>query len=231
MDNIEFETRFSNLKSKVRRNGPRYDDQIAENSSTERIDELFSDFADLYSDSSREQKSEIFDYFADKKIRFDFWIYIQRIAMLIESRDDGKWLQRGLAAALMDGGRGEWKELYITLPMLRYGAERVGIDVKAYFDEAFKFANQPIISVFKHALTEDEYRFTIQTSGPEEWANENIEKYGEHPLYSEMKKKTEEQDKRNTHLARLRKITISAILGVGAFIIIGLVIAYLLQPH
>src|SRR5262245_39391596 len=105
-------------------------------------DQLLTDFATLFLEGDSTQKKTIFDFFARKKhLLHEIWKYVRRIAMKIKSKADAKWLQVGLAASLIDGARGDFKELDVSLALLRYAAERVGIDAGADFDEAIQHAS------------------------------------------------------------------------------------------
>ncbi len=57
------------------------------------------------------------------------------LGKLIQSEQDSKWLQIGIAAAMIDGGRGDYPDLIVSLVLLRFAAEMHGIDTQPFFDD------------------------------------------------------------------------------------------------
>ena len=60
------------------------------------------------------------------------YAFIQSTAGRIRSKEDGKLLEIGLAAASIEEGRMDFRDLFMSLKELHGAAEKVGIDSTAY---------------------------------------------------------------------------------------------------
>jgi hypothetical protein len=201
MDQIEFESRFSNISEKIKRPDLFYNfigNNIWENAGTLPRDVFFTEFAELYIDADTAQRKRISDYFAAHSLINNLYLYVRRIGKLILSEHDSRWLQIGIAAALIDGGRNDYRDLIVSLVLLRFAAELHEIDTKPFFNDAIQNADEKMRSILTNARDhkEADIHFTVQNSGNLDWIAESKRKYGEHPIYAQLKSKLESEDKK-----------------------------------
>jgi len=197
MDQTEFKSRFSIIAEKIKRPDLFYHfigNNIWENIGTLSRDIFFTEFAELYIDADAPQRKQISDYFAAHSLINDLYLYVRRIGKLIQSEQDSKWLQIGIAAAMIDGGRGDSRDLIVSLVLLRFAAEMHGIDTHPFFDDSIQNADEKMRSILTNAQDhkESDVHFTVQNSGNLDWVAESKRKYGEHPIYAQLKSKLEE---------------------------------------
>ena len=196
MDQKEFEARFSTISEKIKRPDLFYNfigNNIWENAGTLPRDIFFTEFAELHIDADVAQRKRISDYFAAHSLINNLYLYVRRIGKLIQSEQDSRWLQIGIAAATIDGGRGDYRDLIVSLVLLRFAAELHEIDMKPFFDEAIQNTDEKMKSILINARDhkESDVHFTVQNSGNPDWVAESKKKYGEHPVYTQLKSKLE----------------------------------------
>jgi hypothetical protein len=196
MDQIEFESRFSLIAEKIKGPDLFYNfrgNNIWENVGSLSRDIFFTEFAELYIDADAPQRKQISDYFAAHSLINDLYLYVRRIGKLIQSEQDSRWLQIGIAAAMIDGGRGDYRDLIVSLVLLRFAAEIQGIDPLPFFDDSIQNADEKMRSILTNARDhkESDIHFSVQNSGNPDWVAESKRKYGEHPIYTQLKSKLE----------------------------------------
>jgi hypothetical protein len=140
-----------------------------------KLDRKLTQLADLYRRSDPVRRKDMRDYFEGQWDRLDeMWIYVRRVAKLIRSKKDTGWLRRGLAIAALEGGRVDYRDTIVSLVILRYGAERVGIDARPFFDEAITIASPRSRGIFTNARNHrrSDVAYTVKEMGPPDWADE-----------------------------------------------------------
>lgn len=129
-----------------------------------------SALADLYWDASDDQRQRIRDA-VDPHVTWELLAYIRRVAILIKDEAGLQWLRRGLAIAAIENGRSDFRDLIVSLVILRHGAERAGIATRQHFDDGIKAADAVIHGHLKNARDhrESDVTATIREFGPDEW--------------------------------------------------------------
>lgn len=101
--------------------------------------------AELYLESSPEQRRELrHSLEVGDESRWELIAYVRRIAKLINSENDTRWLRCGLAIASLENGGFDFRDLIVSLDILRHAAERAGIDTTPYFHEAIEMSSPEI---------------------------------------------------------------------------------------
>jgi hypothetical protein len=102
------------------------------------------------------------------------WGYVRGVAVRIGSPDDVAWRRRGLAIAAVEGGRIDYRDTIVSLVILRYGAERAGIDPRPFFDEAMATASPQGRLCLRNARDHSrrDVLYTVREMGPPEWRAE-----------------------------------------------------------
>ena len=124
-------------------------------------------------DPNQEQSTRnYFQAIADRQ--WELIIYVRRIGKLIKSVNDTKWLRLGLAVASIKGAGGEWRDLIVSLVILRYAAERLGIETGPFFDEIMRITNPESRGIFENAIKmgQRNVKDIIKTSSTLDWAGE-----------------------------------------------------------
>jgi hypothetical protein len=140
-----------------------------------KLDRKLTQLVELYRNANPERREYIYKFFEGKRARLDeMWIYVRRVAILIQSKRDAHWLQRGLAIAAVEGGRVDYRDSIVSLVILRYRAERAGIKTRAFFQEAIRRASPECRAIFRNARdhSKGNVEYTIREMGPPEWALE-----------------------------------------------------------
>lgn len=145
------------------------------------LDARIAAFSDLYADADADQRQIVKGSFGGEQLR-ELEHFVARAARLIEVTGDPQWLRRGLAAACIDGGRYDFRDLIAGLGILRYGAERAGIEVEPYFREALEMScppdssdnAPPLQEIFStvESYPKDTLKFFVRKFGPPEWSDE-----------------------------------------------------------
>ena len=145
MDQVQFVSKFSSIQAKLinARNYHKFKtiDEVWSNVGTNLLDIALIELTSLYLESESAQREFIFNHFANDELLNDLWYFVRRIGKQIPSKDDGKYLELGIAASLIDGGRADFRDLIVSLMLLRFAAELQGIDTKPFFDGAIQNAD------------------------------------------------------------------------------------------
>jgi len=154
---------------------------------THPADLRFTALAQFYLQCDSKQRQLIRDHFKGQNdLLWAMTFYVRRVAKLIKSKDDTQWLRLGLAAAAIQDGRADFRDLVMSLTVLRYGAKRVGIDPYPFVEAAIEIAGQPShdayqwsgYDVFRNIVTTKERETPegtadlIRRFGPEDWVAE-----------------------------------------------------------
>lgn len=126
--------------------------------------------ADLYWDATDRQRQKIRDA-VNPQYSWELLAYIRRVAILMETKSDVQWLRRGLAIAAIENSCTDYRDLIVSLVILRHGAERAGIKTRTHFDDTIKVADEQIHGFLKNARDhrESDVKLTVRAFGPPQW--------------------------------------------------------------
>lgn len=183
MENSEFEKRFSKIQAMPKTRDVK---DVWENTGSTPLDKFFIELAELYLESDDSQKSILYIYCGQQQVVLqNLWNFIRRLGKLIHNPDDKRWLEIGIACALLDGNRGDdFRDLIISLVLLCFMAERRGIDIKTIFDRFIRIANGEIKGILENVRNHSEHaiHMTVQTCAPREWVKESVKVYGKYSV-------------------------------------------------
>lgn len=118
------------LKQFTDRFGTKYDEVSAQ------IFSLLENMFRVFLVSSLEQRDRIINAFSGKKHLLNFLIgYPEYVSKFIHSKDDLVWVKVGLVAALIEGGKIDFRDLWSSLGELYFKAKKCGIDADTQFKE------------------------------------------------------------------------------------------------
>jgi hypothetical protein len=140
-----------------------------------KLDQKLTRLAELYRNSPPERRQHVYEFFEGQRARLDeMLIYVRRVALLIQSKQDVDWVQRGFTIATVEGGRVDYRDSIVSLVILRYGAERAGIKTRPFFEEAIRIASPEGRGIFRNARdhSKGDVQYIICKAGPPEWAGE-----------------------------------------------------------
>ena len=131
------------------------------------LDLAVEPIADLYvnnPDSREEIRREI------KRIstRWPLVLYVRRVSVLINNDDDQHLFNRGLAVASMINRGCDYRDLIVSLVILRSAADRAGLDSIASFDAALKWSSPALHDVFRNVQNHSKSAIesTLASFGP-----------------------------------------------------------------
>jgi len=213
MDQTLFEAKFSNIAKKLRDAQSYYDFKPGEtwdNIGTNPLDVAFTELSELYLEADTTQREYIFEQAALEKLPYNLWYFIRRVAKHIQSQGDTKWLEIGLAASLIDGARADFRDLIISLVLLRFTAEIYEIDIVPFFDNAIQNSDEKLKPILENARdhSEPDVHSIVQSFGWPELIDGSIKRFGEHPSVAESRRKREA----NPNTGTARQINCSTIL-------------------
>lgn len=172
MEQDKFDKRFIELEvsatEKSWEYGFRDKDDIWKNIGLNPLDSLFTNLAELYLESSENQRQVLFEYCGSQtKYLENAWYFIRRIAMLIKGQENQKWLEIGIAISLMDGGRADFRDLIVSLVLLRFMAEKQGINTRPLFDIYIHSTEGSIRGILENVrdYSKSSVKLTVDTFG------------------------------------------------------------------
>jgi hypothetical protein len=221
MEQTLFETKFSSIMKKLDEAQSFYDFKAGEtwdNVGTNPLDVALTELSELYLEADTTQREYIFEQAAIAKLPYNLWYFIRRVAKHIQSQEDTKWLEIGLAASRIDGARADFRDLIISLVLLRFTAEIHEIDTKLFFDNAIQNSDDKLKPILLNARdhSEPDVHSIVQTFGWPELMEESIKKFGEHPSVAEARRRREA----NPNTGTTRQINCSTVLIVLLIVIL-----------
>jgi hypothetical protein len=204
MEQSKFENRFFEWQVSFGTENIAYQfqdvDDVWKNIGSHPADQLFARLAELYLESNTDQRQQIYSYCGNEhKLLDNLWYFIRRIGFLIHSKDDERWFQIGIVSALLDGGRSDFRDLVISLVLLRFVAERRGIDIESVFNTFIPSADENTRGLLENVRDhpESSIHMTVQDFGPPEWVVESVALYGEYNMDTFAKAFKEELAQQN----------------------------------
>jgi len=171
MNEASFMAGFTIIQDKLQKAKGSYDfktkEETWENIGTNPLDIAFTDLSELYLEAGDIRKKQIFEYAGTHGLPNDLWYFVRRVGQQIHLASDVKWLEVGIAAALIDGARGDFRDLIVSLTLLRFSAESHGIDVRPFFDTAIQSADEKMKSILTTVRNDKEssIRYVVQMFG------------------------------------------------------------------
>jgi hypothetical protein len=212
MEQTLFDAKFSSIMKKLSDAQKYYEfktDETWDNVGTNPLDIAFTELSELYLEGDSTQRQYIFEQAAVANLPYNLWYFIRRVAKHIQSQEDAKWLEIGLAAALIDGARADFRDLIASLVLLRFSAEIHDIDTKPFFDNAIRNSDDKLRFILLNARDHREHdvHYIVQTYGWPELMEESRNRFGEHPSVAEARRRDT-----NPKAGTRRQINCSTIL-------------------
>lgn len=226
MEQTLFEEKYSNIMKKLDEAQISYDfiaGETWDNVGSNPLDLAFTELSELYLEADSSQRKYVYEQAAIAKFPHNLWYFIRRVAKHIQSQGDTKWLEIGLAASLIDGARADFRDLIVSLVLLRFTAEIHEIDTKPFFDNTIQNSDDKLKPILQNARdhSEPDIHYTVQTFGWPELVEESKNRFGEHPSLVEAREKREA----NPNTGKTRQINCSTILIVLLIVVVILGIA------
>ena len=97
-------------------------------------------------------------------------LYIRRASLLVKNKSDEHPIRRGLVVAAMLNGRSDYRDLIVSLVILRAAAEKAGIDTRKFFDAAIDGSTAKIHASLRNARdhSQSDIQSTFAEFGPKE---------------------------------------------------------------
>lgn len=222
MEQTLFEAKFSSITKKLSDAQSYYEfktDETWDNVGTNPLDKAFIELSELYLEADSTQRKYIFEQAGLTNLPYNLWYFIRRVAKLIQSPRDARWLEIGLAASLIDGARADFRDLIASLVLLRFAAEIHEIDTKPFFDNALQNSDDTLKPILLNALNhpEPDVHFIVQNLGWPELVDESKKRFGEHPTAAELRRRGETGATRQINCSTIL-IVLLIILGIAVFL-------------
>jgi hypothetical protein len=224
MDQTLFEAKFSSIMKKLDNAQSDYEfktGDIWDKVGLNPLDLAFTELSELYLEADSTQRKCVFEEAARAELPYNLWYFIRRVAKHIQSPGDAKWLEIGLAASLIDGGRGDFRDLTTSLVLLRFAAEIHAIDTKPFFDNAIQNSDEVLKPILLNARnhSEADVHYSVQAFGWPELVDESKKRFGEHPSAAELIRRRETGAPWQINCSTLL-IILLIILGIAVFLLI-----------
>ena len=176
MEQAEFEKKFIELEMRFQVGSNSYQfksrEDVWEKVGSLPLDNFFTELASLYIAADDAQRLTLYEYCGRQpSIIQNLWYYIRRAGKLIETSDDYKWLELGIACLLLDGGRFDFRDTITSLVLLRYAAERKGIQTRPIFDRFIQHTQGDMKIMLENVRdhSESNIRSSVDYFGPSDW--------------------------------------------------------------
>jgi hypothetical protein len=145
------------------------------------LDNLFFELASIYDRSSPSEREFIEKFFVVKPYPFvqakklkrllQLVYFVRRISVLIHSSEQSNLVRTGLIVALIEGGKYDFRDTIVSLLILRYAAERNGVDFLGLLDRVIPLARPESRDVFLNVKNHSDTNMllTVRRHGPPEW--------------------------------------------------------------
>lgn len=194
MNQSDFDKQFSEIQMALKERNISYnfidEKDIWENIGRLPLDKTFTKLARLYLAADDNQKNSLYAYCGQQKIILEnLWVFVRRLGRLIHSEENMEWLEVALSSAMLDGGRGEFRELIGSLVVVRFIAEGVGIDIRSAFEPFIQSASADMKGLLENVRDhpDEDVHFIVQTMAPPEWALRSIRIFGVNDLQTIVK--------------------------------------------
>ncbi|NQT12703.1 MAG: hypothetical protein HQ582_08140 [Planctomycetes bacterium] len=168
MDTDTFQQRLKLLAGAIGPDVQHYrDSDFWDSAGTTRLDEEFALLADLYLESSTTQQESIRAAVAPKA-EWNLVAYVRRLSIILFAEPDPTWIRRGLAIACIENGRFDFRDLIVSLVILRSAAEQMHVDPLPYFGDALLHCDEPVVHIIEDARDhrEKDVRDILREFGP-----------------------------------------------------------------
>jgi len=182
MKPAQFESRFTAIHQKLDQARGSYnfktEEEIWGGIGINPLDIAFFELSESYLEADHLQKKRIFDSIANTPSLYDIWYFVRRVGRQIRAASDHMWFEIGIAAAMIDGARTDFRDLIVSLVLLRFAAELRGIDTKPFFDHAIQNADEKMGPILKNVRDhrQKDVRYTVRSFGDPEWVSQSFEK-------------------------------------------------------
>ena len=133
------------------------------------LDRQLSEAADLYLAVDAGQRGQMRESVGGET--WDLVVYVRRLAVLVLRNREGasQWLRRGLAIAALENARFDDRDFIVSLVILRWAADKVGLVTRNYFLEAEELFQPDALSSLRNARDYQDPGSILISSGPPGW--------------------------------------------------------------
>ena len=108
----------------------------------EPLDGAIAALCDAYLDASADDRAYMRDFFRNqRRFRQNLLGYVFRAASALRRDPSPRWVRRGIVAAAIEDQGLDYRDLIVSLIVLRWAAERVGLDARPEFESLAPIAS------------------------------------------------------------------------------------------
>lgn len=171
----DFQIKFENWKAKFASNKRWYDTDVWGNIGAHPLDVLMFDLAELYQSADKNQMLLI------EKVpgsRFEWsWqmvLFIRRMAKLLNPSNFDEIIGAGLSISAIASKGDDFRDIIVSLTILKYAADRIGLDARPLFEKAMVNADEILKNILETTINSSKtsIKWVISNFGPNEWVSE-----------------------------------------------------------
>lgn len=172
MNNTNEEPRFQEWTNRYNHNKLGYiEKSIWESIGTHPQDVLFLELGEMYINADLRLKTKIRNLFDKPEKIFQLTLFIRRIAKMIDSNSHTSFVKIGFAIADIVSGKDDLRDVLTSLAILKYGAEKAGINVREVIEyESMNYTTE-LNSLIQNLMkwSEIDINLSIKWFGPADW--------------------------------------------------------------
>jgi len=175
MNEHDFQIKFQSWQNDFLSNKKQYSNQVWEDLIENPLDILFMELAELYEVADAGQRLIIEKFFERKpEWTWQLVLFIRRTAKLLDLSNKDRMINVGLAIADLVSKKDDFRDIIVSLVILKYAAEKSDIDIKPSLETALINANEVFRNILTSTLNHNHSStvWTIKNFGPPEWSNE-----------------------------------------------------------
>lgn len=138
------------------------------------LDKLYIELTQIYLEAKPDERRVIENAVTkNRSIQRQLLIFVRRLAKLIKSKNQLDIVRYGLIGAAIEDKHYDSRDTIISLVILKYAADKVGIDTSALIDEISPIAPPNMSDIYENVKTHphSSVLHTIKTFGPHDWAD------------------------------------------------------------
>ena len=168
-----FQDSWLSWQSLYKRNRIKYDEDIWSNIAHHPLDKLLDEFAQLNLGVPTETNNLIEDYVQNNPtLLWELLMYVRRVSLRLASEgNSGDLVLKALGIGSLVSKFEDPRDVLVSVILLNFGATRVGIDIKKWFDKIDSSGISSEDSIYYRAThqTEKSIAITLEMFGPPGW--------------------------------------------------------------
>jgi hypothetical protein len=142
-----------------------------------KLDKLLDQLAQIYLQASPAEKNAIEEYVKKRdQLSWELVLYVRRVALRLQTKKEEHLIYWALGIVLLASKCDDPRDVLNSLILLKIGAEKVGLDLKSWYEKVYPTALSDLQSIFyrEENRSEKSISITINKFGPPGWALDHL---------------------------------------------------------